>query len=89
MERYEIWKNGRLFAGFQEGDTSRFGVPFCRGIALREFDSCMGYWESRHGTSTWELRMIIPPPDPTNQSLTRISKPAFPQYYNPMEGMPV
>ncbi len=85
MERYEIWKNGRMFAGFQEGDLSRFGEPFSRLIAQREFDSCMGYWENCHSRSTWELRIIIPPSDDRTY---RITAPAFPKYYNPLEGMP-
>lgn len=60
MERYEIYRDRRFVAGFNEGDMSRFGVPFDREVAMREFDSCVNVWEERSKTGfNWELRVCL------------------------------
>jgi hypothetical protein len=60
MEIYEIWKNGRFFASFTQGDPSRFGKSFNREIAHREFDSCVSYWTDKGVKAEWELRFRKP-----------------------------
>ena len=57
MEKYEIWKNKRLFASFEQGDLSRFGTPFNQEIAVQEFNSCVSYWVLKGVKAEWELRI--------------------------------
>jgi hypothetical protein len=57
MERYQIFKNKRLFASFTECMVSRFGKPFSRDIALLEFDSCVAFWSAKGVIASWELRI--------------------------------
>ena len=58
-EVYEIWKNKRFYAGFTEGDKSRYWKPFDLEIALREFNSCIDFWREEKGIKAqWELRII-------------------------------
>jgi hypothetical protein len=59
MERYEIFKNKRLFASFTEGIVSRFGKPFSRDIALLEFHSCVAFWSAKGVIASWELRINV------------------------------
>jgi len=60
METYEIWKNGNLFAAFEHGDPSRFGLTFNREVAGKEFDSCVAHWTRKGVKAEWELRIRKP-----------------------------
>lgn len=58
-EVYEIWKDGRMFASFEQGDDSRFEEKFNRQVAGRELDSCIAHHMCNKGNkSKWELRII-------------------------------
>ena len=58
--RYEIHRDGHFFAGFTEGNASRFGEPFNDAVALREFDSCVEAWKvhGRGRVYAWEFRIL-------------------------------
>jgi len=59
--KWEIWKNGRFFAGFEEGFPCRRGGVFGNDDdALSEFDDCIRFWESKGVTANWELRIQRP-----------------------------
>ena len=62
METYDILKDGKLFASFTYGDPSRFGKPFDREIAGKEYDACRTFWENKsvwwnRAQANWELRI--------------------------------
>lgn len=57
MEMYDIIKDGKLFASFTYGDPSRFGTPFNREIAGKEYDACRTFWENKGAWTNWELRI--------------------------------
>ena len=57
METYDILKDGKLFASFTCGDPSRFGKPFDREIAGKEYDACRTFQEHKGVWAKWELRI--------------------------------
>ena len=55
-ETYKILKNKQVFGVFEQGEMSRFDVPFDREVALREFDECKEFWRRKgHKLSTWSF----------------------------------
>ena len=59
VEIYSIFRNGVLFAYFEEGDTSSYGDPFNREIAIREFDDCVDYYKGNGSESEWKFMVEI------------------------------
>lgn len=47
FERYIILKDNHFFAGFNEGEPSRFGQPMSYEVFRKEFDGCVSAWEKR------------------------------------------
>lgn len=71
---YEIWKNDKLFASFDHGDLSRFGVPFDADIAKREFDSCVQYWRSKGCKAEWAFHIRVCEPNKRKTMKTAIGQ---------------
>lgn len=47
FEYYEILLDGKHFAGFAEGDLSRFGKPMSYDEFMIEYQSCVSTWEGK------------------------------------------
>ncbi len=47
FERYIILKDNHFFAGFSEGEESRFGELMSYQVFLREFNACVACWERK------------------------------------------
>ena len=47
FERYIILKDKVFFAGFNEGEESRFGQPMSYPVFISEFNACIAFWEER------------------------------------------
>ena len=60
LETYDILKDGEIFASFTYGDPSRFGKPFDREIAGKEYDACRTFWKNKGVLAHWELRVHEP-----------------------------
>lgn len=58
MEYYSILKDGKRFAGFSEGDPSRFGEPMSYLVFKREFEACVSFWE-RKGVARKRFSYLI------------------------------
>lgn len=47
VEYYVITKDGKRFAGFTEGDPSRFDEPMSYAVFKKEFEACVEFWERK------------------------------------------
>lgn len=58
FERYIILKDKMFFAGFSEGEESRFGEPMSYPVFIREFNACTTHWEKR-GVSPFRFSYVV------------------------------
>lgn len=61
-ERYIIVKDNHFFAGFNEGEPSRFGRPMSYEVFKKEFDACISFWQKRNVEPkrfTYQINLVI------------------------------
>lgn len=56
-EVYELYKDGRFIAAWDQGDPERDGGTMNRETLEREFKACVAYWRSRGSKATFEMRI--------------------------------